>query len=438
MKRIIAGLTAALIGLIAAPTWAADHRDGPGVKADIAADINDVFAWMSPDAARVNLVMTVFPFASAEARFSDTVQYVFHTSSADAFGGTAAPELNVICTFDAAQVITCRAGATSVSGDASASAGIASEDGRLRVFAGRRNDPFFFNLNGFQRTTRLVVAAAGDLTFDEAGCPALDEATSTALVTQLQTEPDGSPATDEFAGANGLAIVVSVDKALLNGGGPILAVWGSTNRAPTSVSCTGDRDGNGEVRIDELVSAVANAIGGCAASADLLGVQVERMGRAGINTAVTDPFWSDELEHGRVQDLFNSSSDPAQWAAQYVERNAGNLAILDSLDRNCGNQLLAGAEPVEGRYDTLATVLADDRLFINTASGTCQQYLAVEGNAVGIPNDDCGGRTPLHDTIDVSYSVLAIGALSGVGDGIPNDTDSTPSLSEFPFLLPPA
>lgn len=437
MKRSMAGLAGVLGVLAVSPAWGADHRDGPGVKADIAADINDVFAWTSPDAARLYLVMTVFPFATADARFSDSAQYVFHTSSAAAFGEAGAPEVNVVCTFNPTQEITCRAGGTSVSGDASAEAGLTSTDGKLRVFAGRRNDPFFFNLNGFQRTARIVAGAAGSLTFDDAGCPQLDEATSTTLVTQLMTEPDGSPATDEFAGANGLAIIVSVDKTLLTGGGPILGVWASTNRAPSTASCLGDRNGDGEVRVEELVTAVNNALDGCAASSGLLGVQVERMGRAGINTAVTDPFWQEELEHGIVQDAFNASADPSQWAALWAERSAGNLAILDGLDRNCGNQLLAGSAPVDGRYDALAGVLADDRLFVNTASGSCQQYLAVEGNAVGIPNSDCGGRTPLEDTIDVSYSVLAIGALTGVGDGIPNDSDSTPSLSEFPFLAPP-
>ena len=86
MKRIAAAVVAVLSMFATSQAWAADHRDGPGVRADIAADINDVFAWMSPDAARVYLVMTVFPFATAEARFSDSVQYVFHTSSASAFG----------------------------------------------------------------------------------------------------------------------------------------------------------------------------------------------------------------------------------------------------------------------------------------------------------------------------------------------------------------
>jgi hypothetical protein len=83
-------------------------------------------------------------------------------------------------------------------------------------------------------------------------------------------------------------------------------------------------------------------------------------------------------------------------------------------------------------------VLADDRLYVNTGSGSCQQYLAVEANAVGIPNSDCGGRTPLEDSIDTTYSLLAAGALSGVTDGVPIDADSTPSLTVFPYLDDPS
>jgi hypothetical protein len=116
---------------------------------------------------------------------------------------------------------------------------------------------------------------------------------------------------------------------------------------------------------------------------------------------------------------------------------AANLAILDGLDGVCGNQLLAGPTAVAGRYKTLAAILADDQLFVNTASGTCQQYLAVEANAVGVTNTDCGGRTPLENTIDVTYSVVATETLSGVTNGITRDADGTASLTVFPFLDQP-
>jgi hypothetical protein len=170
--------------------------------------------------------------------------------------------------------------------------------------------------------------------------------------------------------------------------------------------------------------------------------QIDRMGRAGINTAATAPFFRETVVeeqelHDEVSDAYNSASDPAEWGNEFGDEIAANIAILDSLDTVCGNQLLAGSAAVPGRYDALAGVLADDQLYVNTDSGTCAQYLAVEGDAVGITNDDCGGRTPLHDTIDVTYSVVAVGGLTGVGDGIAVDADGTASLTVFPYLDAP-
>jgi hypothetical protein len=162
---------------------------------------------------------------------------------------------------------------------------------------------------------------------------------------------------------------------------------------------------------------------------------VDRMGRAGVNTALTDPFDADLAREDGVKDSYNSASNPSQWAGLFTTMIAGNLAILDGLDQNCGNQLLAGPTPVAGRYNVLAGILADDQLYVNTASGICSQYLAVEANAAGVvPNSDCGGRTPLYDTIDTTYSVLAAGALTGVTDAVDADADGAASLDTFPFL----
>ena len=168
-------------------------------------------------------------------------------------------------------------------------------------------------------------------------------------------------------------------------------------------------------------------------------VQIDRMGRAGVNTALTNPFYresvaSEDSQHKLIVDDFNAASDPSQWVARFSSLIASNLAILDSLDRVCGNQVLAGPAPVSGRYKALADILADDQLYVNTASGTCNQYLAVEANAIGIVNTDCGGRTPLENTIDITYAVVAVGALTGVTNGITSDADGTASLTAFPFL----
>jgi len=355
-----------------------------------------------------------------------------------------------------------------------------SADGKLRVFTGLRQDPFFFNLAGFRETCRIVAGAASGLTFDAAGCPALDEATATALVTQLQSAPGGGPAPDSFAGFNVISIVLEIDKSLVTPGGPIVAVEASTTQfsicgdpdqsgapgvtdgvhalraaAALSNNCSlaaCDVDGNGSITVTDGVNILRAAAGlssqsACPAPSSSIpparGVQIERMGRAGVNTAVTNPFFRESVEsekelHEEIVDEYNAASDPSQWTTLFPAEMATNLAILDGLDRNCGNQLLAGPSPVAGRYDALAGILANDQLYLNTASGTCAQYLAVEANAVGITNTDCGGRTPLEDSIDTTYSLLAAGALSGVTDGVPVDADSTPSLTVFPYLDDPS
>ncbi len=460
---------------------AADHIDSPRASADPAADITDVFTWMTADASRVIIAIDLTRNATTDSKFSDAVVYATRTRSSASFGGAAAGQIDVLCTFDADQQVQCWVGDDAyVSGDASGAQGITSSDGKLRVFTGLRQDPFFFNLAGFRETARIVTGAAGGLTFDPAGCPALDEATATALVTQLQSAPGGGPAPDSFAGFNVIAIVLEVDKSLLTPGGPILAVESSTTQlgicgdpdqsgAPgvtdgvhalrsavsLSTQCTiaaCDVDGNGSITVTDGVNILRASAGlpsqsDCPApSAEIppaRGVQIERMGRAGVNTAVTNPFFRESVEsekasHDEIVDDYNAAADPSRWVTLFSEEMAGNLAILDGLDRNCGNQLLAGSSPVAGRYDTLAGILADDQLYLNTASGTCAQYLAVEANAVGISNTDCGGRTPLEDSIDTTYSLLAAGALSGVTDGVPVDADSTPSLTAFPYLDDPS
>lgn len=208
---------------------AADHTDSSAVIADPAADITDVFAWMDPSGDKLNLVLDI-PSGGAGSSFSDAVQYVFHVESSPAFG-TAGESTDIICTFDVNQAVSCWVGSEAyVTGDASSTAGLLDDSGQIRVFAGRRNDPFYFNISGFRNTISAVVAAAGSLSFDNAGCPALDGATSSTLVSALMTEPDGSPAQDDFAMGEVLALVVQVDLGLVNRGGPILAVWASTRR----------------------------------------------------------------------------------------------------------------------------------------------------------------------------------------------------------------
>ena len=222
--------------LVAPPVAsAADHLDSPAASAEPTADITDVYAWMNGEADRLNLVMNVHHMAGADARFSDAVSYVFHVGSASAFGEPQT-EMDVVCQFYAVDRIECWAGDEYVEGDPSSTDGLTSDGGALRVFAGRRDDPFFFELVGFQETVKAVVAAAPGLEFVD-GCPTLDASTAGALVGQLQHGQDGADASNSFAGSSVLSLVIQLHKNLVTAGGPIVSVWGSTHAANQGQVC---------------------------------------------------------------------------------------------------------------------------------------------------------------------------------------------------------
>lgn len=223
--KLAAVATATTVATLA---FAADHNDSPKPKMTPPADITDVYTWIDGD--RVVLVMNVFAFATIESKFDDKTQYWFHTTSGTMFGESKVP-LDVVCTFDAAQMVSCWAGGEYVTGDASKEAGISSESGKMKVFAGLRDDPFYFNLSGFKATTDFVTANAGSLMLDAAGCPAVDAGLSAMLVAMLKENGNGMPGVDDFAGKNVLSLVVSLDKTFMTEGGPIMSVWGATRVA---------------------------------------------------------------------------------------------------------------------------------------------------------------------------------------------------------------
>jgi hypothetical protein len=245
------GLAAGIL-VMTRSSHAADHLDSPTAAMNPMADIGDVYAWMNNDASKVNLVMTVSPADDGTRHFDKSVQYVWHVTSHP--GATAAAafekpgtEVNVMCTFTSDTAIQCwvASGTTTldyVKGDPSTS-GVTSSDGKLKVFAGRRSDPFYFNLGGFHAAQAIVEGAIANnaiASFDLAGCPALTTGPggqAPALQTALQSPPTNDPicaagVLDCFATFNVKAIVVQVDKTLLlSGADVLLSVWGSTHSA---------------------------------------------------------------------------------------------------------------------------------------------------------------------------------------------------------------
>jgi hypothetical protein len=385
MQRLCA-VFLAVVCLATTAIQASDHLDTPSVIADPASDIADLFAWTSPDGKRLNLVMTI-----VAKQFSDQLQYVFHVDSGSGLGRTTATTA-ILCRFDTNGGIECWAGdADHARGDASKPVGLEGARKRFRVFAGLRNDPFFNNVKGTRAALNKTDAAlrAGTKR-DAAGCPAFSEATSHAIYEEWR-HTSGGPAKDFLADWQLSALVVSIDLDVVTAGGKVLGVWATVHKSP-------------------------------------LGPSIERIGRPLTGNALISPLAADAISDARKEEYNRApQSDWPPFAADIQQ----TLALYDGFDGQCGNQWLAD-KPGPARYRRLAQLLADDRLWVNTSSATCTQFMAVERNV----SDDCGGRTPLFDAVDLYRSLLSSGKTADLSDGVDRD-DHAHSASEFPFLAEP-
>ncbi len=389
--------TALLLGSLSAGgtgfLQASNHLDSPTAIANPQADIGDIYAWMAPDGHQVNLVMTLVGHS-----FSDRLRYVFHVDSGKQFGKTTATT-SIVCRFPAPKDLDCRAGRADVArGDASNPPGLWGRHHRFRVFAGLRDDPFFNNVKGTRAAYQVALKALSNGTvMDRAGCPNFDHATSEAIFDQWR-HTDGGPAKNFLAGWTSSALVISVDLDVVNSGGKLLAVWGSTSSAAS---------------------------------------QLNREGRPLSANALLGLLKPDHVADA-IKEEYNALTP--SMSTKFIAEFERAVAIYDGFDGQCGNQLLAGpaSEPAT-RYRALATVLADDRLWINSASSTCTQLFAVElASLVGRSAfaSDCGGRTPLYDAANVWRSLLVDGTTHGVDDGLHHD-ERDHSATTFPFLAPP-
>ena len=202
--------------------------------------------------------------------------------------------------------------------------------------------------------------------------------------------------------------------------------------------------------------------GGNLPAAPTLGSQIDRMGRPAVNTALNGTFFDAALDAKAKKDAYNQADTASDWTTTevaagrtIVQEFATNLAVLDILDKDhpsipnpdgCGNGALYQGPPSATSYAQLATVLTDDQLFVDSTKSSCGFYLSLEvevATAGAIVHSFCGGRTPSHDVIDVSYSLLAAG-LGGfvpgtfaprIGDDVVAHTDIDETT--FPFLGAP-
>ena len=154
--------------------------------------------------------------------------------------------------------------------------------------------------------------------------------------------------------------------------------------------------------------------------------------------ALLAPLAADEVSDA-LKERYNAAA-PAQWPGFAAEIRK-TLELYDGFDGICGNQLLAEGKRERGlRYDALARLLADDRLWVDGSSTSCTQFFAVESANVAGHRElrgDCGGRAPGYDAVDVYRSLLAGGRTTGVDDGVDRD-ELEVSSADFPFLAAPS
>lgn len=492
-KSVVAAMTGGIFLAVSGMTMGADHVDSPITKNDPTADITDVYAFVNPNNPdEYILVANVFPFANDGTRFSDVVEYEFHLEN------SAGVENSIVCTFsrpDPAsldQQVTCNFfGDTTVEGPI----GEVLVNGGFQVFAGLRDDPFFFDFLDFEQ-------------------PPLDNG-------QTLFEP---PAEDFFAGLNVMSIVLGIPIQATSQnptGDPTFTqkVWFSTDRTGnagiqpgyTALWYDPDQGGMG-FQFEVLPNEATGGDDDTGDASDLLAVwyffhngnPVWLHGRGDIDgkTATVpmtytlgggnlDSFNEDNVVRTQVGTLtvtgmdcnnamieFDSTDnqfpdvsfpitrlsnvkglDCQFFVGGHIDRMgrpAVTTALIPKPVKDAYNQehdpsqwqpqfqdeiraTLVDYDDLDGNvgnqlldYDTLSAVLADDRLIIATDVPNCGPYLAVELTPAGQTPEACGGRTLTVDVIDVTLTAF-VG--SPTSDGV--DSNDVPFLAAFPFLAPP-
>ena len=290
---------------------AADHAEATLVAADPGADIADVFAFLDPnDNSKVILAMDVEGFIVPSellnlSFFSPDVLFRFEIENT----GDAAPDQTIDITFSPQTSRSKPQMATIKLPDGSTFAApttvqtlaatpnpfvVTTDTGSgASFFAGLTDDPFFFDIVGFNRFVGSVLAGKAD-------------------TTKLQRDRDS------FAGYNIHMLAISIPANMLRGNpeNHIIGVNGVTlRRKQTHREASGDVDTNGPW------------------------VQVDRMANPAVNTALI-PF-PDKNE-------YNASTPVDDARGKFAQDIVGTLTSLGTSSANIG--ILANVAVLHGDY----------------------------------------------------------------------------------------
>lgn len=229
LRKILLASVLFPLALLAGAATAADHAESPGADADPAADLADVFLFISPENPRRMIAAMTFggrplPRTRIDTAFycDPKVIYVLNIGRANAAGTfTNTPVIKVVARFGKSDTGRCGLQLENVPGAGGTLSGpietVINANGGLRAFAGLRNDPFFFDAEGYNG---MVAAFAG-------AAPAGGYVASSFGL-------GSRPRRDSFANRNVSAIVFEMDidaVAPVSGGSrPKIQAWATTAR----------------------------------------------------------------------------------------------------------------------------------------------------------------------------------------------------------------
>jgi len=227
--RTVSRLLAIFASAFSISAMPADHAESPATDADTAADIADVFIFASPDATKLVGAITFGGRPAPRSRIDGSfycdpdVLYTYNIDRADASGSfDNVADFKVLIRFGKNRAGQCGIQLESVPGTSQTISGpieleLPGSNG-LRAFAGLRNDPFFFDFEGFSAllNTFATPGQHGD------------------LVSSFRLG-GGQPRRDSFAFRNVSAIVfeMNIDTVAPRSAGgtrPKVRVWATTSR----------------------------------------------------------------------------------------------------------------------------------------------------------------------------------------------------------------
>jgi hypothetical protein len=214
VKNLAAAGTALIVLTLGAAPFlasAADHLDAPIVKNNHALDITDIYAFDGANSRNTVLVLDVAPLAGvlSGTQFSTSGSYRMNLDT----NGDYVADTVYTTTFSAGgrdhkQAVTVKRNGTTIAAGYTGNAIMVNGGGK--VYAGKRDDPFFFDLAGYNQ-----------------------------LKDSGYTDPSGltdSPGTDFFAGTNILTIVLELPDSAI---GASANYWATTYSGSTLIDRMG-------------------------------------------------------------------------------------------------------------------------------------------------------------------------------------------------------